>query len=120
LLCHIQRAIDITDAGPYGEIVNYLAIHREVEDAVRRTLSYVDGVTFARRATAPAHFGVGLRDTVCPPSTAFAAYNQYGDELGRPLPPDRTMHVYPFNQHEGGEAVHVRRQLRWLNALLVK
>jgi cephalosporin-C deacetylase len=113
-LCHIQRAIEITDAAPYGEIVNYLAVYREAEEAVRRTLSYVDGVVFARRAIAPAHFGVGLRDTVCPPSTVFAAYNQYGAD--RPAPADRTMHVYPFNQHEGGEAIHVRRQLSWLAA----
>lgn len=117
-LCHLQRAIEITDAAPYGEIVNFLAIHREAEDAVRRTLSYVDGVTFARRATAPAHFGVGLRDTVCPPSTVFAAYNQYGAVHDQPTPPDLTMHVYPFNHHEGGEAVQVRRQLRWLDALI--
>lgn len=115
-LCHLRRAIEITDAAPYGEIVNFLAIHREAEDAVRRTLSYVDGVSFARRATAPAHFGVGLRDTVCPPSTVFAAYNQYGAARDRPTPPDLTMHVYPFNHHEGGEAVQVRRQLQWLNA----
>jgi len=118
LMCHLQRAIEITDAMPYGEIVRYLAVHREAEDAVRRTLSYVDGVAFARRATAPAHFGVGLRDSVCPPSTAFAAYNQYGAANGRPTPPDQTMHAYPFNHHEGGEAVHVRRQLQWLAALL--
>jgi len=115
-LCHIQRAIDLTDAAPYGEIVNFLAVHREAEPAARHTLSYVDGVGFARRAVAPAHFGVGLRDTVCPPSTVFAAYNQYGAANGRTAPPDRTMHVYPFNGHEGGEAVHVRRQLRWLSA----
>lgn len=83
---------------------------------MRYTLSYVDGVTFGRRASAPAHFGVGLRDTVCPPSTVFAAYNQYGAANGQPQPPDRTIHVYPFNQQEGGEAVHMRRQLRWLNA----
>lgn len=117
-LCHVQRAIDITDAAPYGEIVQYLAVHREAEDAVRHTLSYMDGVTFARRAVAPAHFGVGLRDTVCPPSTAYAAYNQYGAAHGPSAPPDRTMHLYPFNQHEGGEALHVRRQLRWLGARL--
>jgi len=116
-LCHIQRAIDMTDAAPYGEIANFLSVHREVEEAARHTLSYVDGVTFARRATAPAHFGVGLRDNVCPPSTAFAAYNQYGAGNGRTEPPERTMHVYPFNGHEGGEAVHVRRQLRWLSTL---
>ncbi len=115
-LCHLQRAIEITDAAPYGEIVNYLAVHREAEEVVRRTLSYVDGVSFARRASAPVHLGVGLRDTVCPPSTVFAAYNQYGTANGRPTPPDRTIHVYPFNHHEGGEAVHTRRQLRWFNA----
>ncbi|GAA1037867.1 acetylxylan esterase [Virgisporangium ochraceum] len=108
-LCHVQRAIDITDAAPYGEIVAYLSVHRDAETAVRRTLSYVDGVSFARRATAPGHWGVGLRDTVCPPSTVFAAYNRYGHD-------DRTIEVYPFNHHEGGDAHHVARQLDWLAA----
>lgn len=106
-LCHIQRAIDITDAAPYGEIVTFLAVHREAEEAARRTLSYMDGVAFARRAKAPAHFGTGLRDTVCPPSTVYAAFNQYAAE-------DKVIYAYPFNHHEGGEAVHMRRQLRWL------
>jgi cephalosporin-C deacetylase len=106
-MCHVGRAVEITDAAPYSEIVTYLSVHREAVDAVYHTLSYVDGVNFARRATAPALFATGLRDTVCPPSTVFAAYNHYAGV-------DRTMHVYPFNHHEGGEAVHVRRQLRWL------
>jgi cephalosporin-C deacetylase len=128
LLCHPRRAIEITEAGPYGEIVNYLSVHRDAEQAVRHTLSYVDGVAFARRAQAPAHFGVGLRDNICPPSTVFAAYNQYGahhrdssgdgnsdgDALSNGGAPERTIHVYPFNHHEGGEAVQVERQLHWL------
>jgi cephalosporin-C deacetylase len=109
-LCDIERALALTDLAPYGEITQYLAVHREAHARVRRTLSYMDGVSFARRATAPAHFGVGLRDTVCPPSTAFAAHNHYGG-------PDRTMHVYEFNGHEGGEALHIRRQLEWLAKL---
>ncbi|MEU4570186.1 acetylxylan esterase [Micromonospora sp. NPDC023956] len=117
-LCDVQRAIELTDVAPYGEIVRYLAVHREAEQAVRRTLSYVDGVTFARRATAPAHFGIGLRDDVCPPSTGFAAYNQYGAGAGRPSPPARELHTYPFNGHEGGEAVHTRRQLCWLDSVI--
>ena len=118
-LCHIQRAIEHhRRRARTARSRSYLAVHREAEEAVRRTLSYVDGVNFARRATAPAHFGVGLRDTVCPPSTVFAAYNQYGAANGRPAPPDREMHVYPFNHHEGGEAVHVRRQLSWLGSVL--
>lgn len=118
LLCHVQRAIEITDAPPYGEIVNFLAVHREAEDAVRHTLSYVDGVAFARRAVAPAHFGTGLRDNVCPPSGVFAAHNHYGAANGRPERPAREIHAYPFNHHEGGEAVQVRRQLRWLAEVL--
>lgn len=28
--------------------------------------------------------------------------------------PDGTIEVYPFNHHEGGEAPHTNRQLRWL------
>lgn len=117
-LCHVQRAIELTDEAPYGEIVRYLAANREAEAAVRRTLSYVDGVTFARRAVAPAHFGIGLRDTVCPPSTGFAAYNQYGAASGRPAQPEREVHVYPFNQHDVAEGLHHRRQLRWLSGVL--
>ncbi|MFV2102925.1 acetylxylan esterase [Micromonospora sp. LOL_024] len=117
-LCHVQRAIEITDVGVYGEIVNYLAVNRDAEPAVRRTLSYFDGVNFARRANAAAHFGIGLRDMVCPPSTGFAAYNQYGAAAtGQPLS-DRTMHVYPFNGHEHGDSTQVRRQLRWLADVL--
>ncbi|WP_435614794.1 acetylxylan esterase [Streptomyces coelicoflavus] len=92
LLCGIRRALDLTDAGPHGEIAAYLSVHQGTERAAYRTLSYLEGVSFARRAHAPAHFGVGLRDTVCPPSGAYAA----------------------FNRHEGGDAVHVRRQLGWL------
>jgi cephalosporin-C deacetylase len=71
-LCHIQRAVDLTDRDPYAEIVRYLAVHRGHADDVFRTLSYLDGATFARRATAPALFSVALRDPVCPPSTVPA------------------------------------------------
>jgi cephalosporin-C deacetylase len=114
LLCQPARAVELTGEAPYGELVTYLSVHRDAEAAVRRTLSYVDGVSFARRATAPAHFGTGLRDTVCPPSTVYAAYNHYGAANGNPDRPARTIHPYRFNHHEGGDAVQVRAQLRWL------
>lgn len=105
-LCDIPRALAITDADPYGEIVRYLAVHRGAADQVLRTLSYVDGVHHARRATAPALFATGLRDTVCPPSTVFAARNAYAA--------DAEIAVYAYNHHEGGEAHHTARQLTWL------
>ncbi|TQJ90611.1 acetylxylan esterase [Streptomyces sp. SLBN-31] len=115
-LCGVRRALDLTDAGPYGEIAAYLAVHRGAEAAAYRTLSYVEGISFARRAHAPAHFGVGLRDTVCPPSGAYAAFNRYAELSG--ADPRKEIRAYPYNGHEGGDAVHVRRQLDWLAALL--
>jgi cephalosporin-C deacetylase len=107
-LCDIRRALAVTDDDPYGEIVRYLAVHRGAQDQVLRTLSYLDGVHFARRATAPALFATGLRDSICPPSTVFAAHNHYAA--------DREIAVYPHNHHEGGEAFHTARQLTWLAA----
>ncbi|MFF7948074.1 acetylxylan esterase [Streptomyces griseorubiginosus] len=114
-LCGIRRALDLTDASPYGEISAYLSVHRGAEGAAYRTLSYMEGVSFARRAIAPAHFGVGLRDTVCPPSGAYAAFNRYGELTG--AEPRKEIHAYPYNGHEGGEAVQVRRQLDWLGGV---
>ncbi|MFE5175407.1 acetylxylan esterase [Streptomyces sp. NPDC056601] len=116
LLCGIRRALDLTDAGPYGEIAAYLAVHRGAEGAAYRTLGYVEGISFARRAHAPAHFGVGLRDMVCPPSGAYAACHRYGELTG--ANPGREIHAYPFNGHEHGDAVHVRRQMVWLRGVL--
>lgn len=109
-LCHIERSIDITDAHPYAEIVQYLSVHRDAAQTVLNTLSYFDGVNFARRIDAAALFSCGLRDMICPPSGVFAAFNALGSTH------DKEMAVYPFNQHEGGEAPHVSRQLAWLKA----
>ncbi|MCT9138187.1 acetylxylan esterase [Streptomyces violarus] len=124
LLCGIRRALDLTDAGPYGEIAAYLSVHRGAEREAYRTLSYMEGISFARRASAAAHFGVGLRDTVCPPSGVYGAFNRYGELAGAEAEARaetearKEIHAYPFNGHEGGDAVHVRRQLGWLAGVI--
>ena len=33
-LCHFERAVGMTDADPYGEIVRYLSVHRGAEERV--------------------------------------------------------------------------------------
>ncbi|MFJ5222711.1 acetylxylan esterase [Streptomyces sp. NPDC088400] len=116
LLCGIRRALDLAGAGPYAEIAAYLAVHRGAAEAALRTLSYMEGASFARRAQAPAHFGVGLRDTVCPPSGVYSAFNRYGELAGHA--PRLEMRSYPFNGHEGGDAAHVREQLSWLREVV--
>ncbi|TQK18900.1 cephalosporin-C deacetylase [Microbacterium sp. SLBN-154] len=96
-LCHFERAVGLTDADPYQEIVRYLRVHRGAEERVFRTLSYVDGVNFAARISAPALFSAALHDMICPPSTVFAAYNRVPVD-------DKAIEVYPFNEHEGGQS----------------
>jgi cephalosporin-C deacetylase len=105
-LCHFRRAVDIGGQEPYLELTRYLSTHRDRAEAVFRTLSYFDGANLATLATAPALISVALMDTVCPPSTVFAAFHRYGGPA--------EIAVYPYNDHEGGQAHHWTRQLDWL------
>lgn len=105
-LCHIDRALTITDRDPYSEVVRYMRVKRDMEESALRTLSYVDGANMARRATAPALFSVALMDPICPPSTVFAAYNRYAGS-------EKEIVVYPWNEHEGGQMDQEGRKLRW-------
>jgi len=41
-LCHIHRAIELTDSFPYQEIVNYCRIHRTDSSQALETLTYFD------------------------------------------------------------------------------
>jgi cephalosporin-C deacetylase len=107
-LCHFRRATTLVDTAPYNEIRNYLKVHRDKTEAVYRTLSYFDGVNFARQASAKALFSVALMDTVCPPSTVFAAYNHYRGE--------KDIRIYEFNNHEGGQSYQNLEKLAWLSA----
>jgi len=108
-LCHYRRAIEITDEDPYGEIALYLHIHRDDEERSFRTLSYFDGLNFAARTKVPALYSVGLMDTICPPSTVYAAFNWHAGP--------KEIKVYPYNNHEGGGTFHAREKLSFARRL---
>lgn len=112
-LCHFARAIGLTDREPYQELVRYLAVHRDARDRTLRTLSYVDGVSMARRASAPGLFSVALMDMTCPPSTVYAAFHAYAHETKRIV-------SYEFNDHEGGGTHQWMQQAAFLAALGVQ
>ena len=110
-LCEFPRSVEITPRDPFPEISRYLAVHRDNGEQVFATLSYFDGVNFARRSHASALFSVGLMDTVCPPSTVYAAYNAYQGS-------DKSIREYHYNDHEGGGSFQEREQLKWLGSIL--
>ncbi len=109
-LCHYRRAMDLTDAHPYQEIVKYCSIHRDKIDTVFKTLSYFDGLNFASRARCPALFSTGLLDEVCPPSTVFAAYNHYAGT-------NKRINAWPYNHHEGGDSFQEMEKMKFLAEL---
>ena len=115
-LADYPRALDVATTGPYPELENYLKRHRGEVEAAFATLPYFDVVNLARAARVPAYFSVALRDTTCPPSTVYATYNNYGESS--PVPVEKSIEEYPFNNHEGGGEHHVARQLAWLRKLL--
>ncbi len=62
------------------------------EDCVFEKLGYIDIQFLAPRIRAEVLWGIGLMDTICPPSSQFAAYNK--------IVSSKTMTVYPDFGHE--------------------
>jgi cephalosporin-C deacetylase len=108
-LSHFRRAIGLTDEYPYQEIVRYLQVHRDCEETVFRTLSYLDGMNFAARIKAHTLFSVALMDDICPPSAVFGTYNQ--------IDAPKDIKVYRFNKHDGGGPHHALEKIRFINNL---
>ena len=51
-MCDIERAIDVASDPPYTELVEYLALHPQLDDAARLTLRHVDNALLASRIEA--------------------------------------------------------------------
>ena len=77
-LTDMQRAYREHSDGPWTELEWYFRMfdpfHKQ-EDKVFTTLSYFDAMNFAPWVTCPVLMAVALKDTACPPATAYALYN---------------------------------------------
>ena len=79
----------------YQELQEYFRrfdpLHQK-EDAIFEKLGYIDIQHLAARIQADVLWGIGLMDTICPPSSQFAAYNK--------LKSQKSMEIYPDFSHE--------------------
>jgi cephalosporin-C deacetylase len=108
-LSNFARAVQVTPAAPYKEIIDFCAVYPQHVTRVFESLSYLDIVNHARHIDQPALFSVGLLDEITPASTVYAAYNHYAGP--------KAIEVYPFNGHEGGGTRHLHAKLDYLDAL---
>ncbi len=96
-LCDYKRVWQMDQAkDAYFELREYFRrfdpLH-EREDAVFTRLGYIDVQHLAASIQGKVMMAVGLMDTVCPPSTQFAAYNKITSE--------KSLRIYPDFEHEG-------------------
>mgnify|MGYP001045487490 CR=1 FL=1 len=96
-LCDYQRVWEMDLAqGAYAEIREFFRwydpCHRR-EDEIFTKLGYIDVQHLCPRIRGEILMGVGLMDTICPPSTQFAAYNK--------ITSPKSLAIYPDFTHEG-------------------
>ena len=108
-LCDWRRAVRLADRGPYADVARHCAGPPDHVERIMGTLDYFDGMFFGRRSNAPAIFSVALMDRVCPPSTVYAAFNNYAGA--------KSIDVYEFNDHEGGGITQTLKQMQFLSSL---
>lgn len=101
-LSDYRRVWDIDQArAAYQELQDYFRhydpLHERNEETFTK-LGYIDVQYLAPRIRAEILMSVGLMDTVCPPSTQFAAYNKITSEKHLAIYPDFAHEDLPGNQ----------------------
>jgi cephalosporin-C deacetylase len=96
-LCDYKRVWEMDMArDAYQELRAYFRhydpLHEREEETFRK-LGYIDVQHLANRIQGEVLMAVGLMDTICPPSTQFAAYNK--------IKSSKNMVIYPDFGHEG-------------------
>src|SRR5699024_11996780 len=64
-LCGIARSLEVTDAGPYGDLSTYLGVHRTRAEEILAVLDFVALTHLRPRADCPTWVSVGTGGMVC-------------------------------------------------------
>jgi cephalosporin-C deacetylase len=96
-LCDFQRVWEMDLAkDAYEELRWFFRVHDPLhrrQEEIFTKLGYIDCQHLAPRIRGEVLMGTGLMDTICPPSTQFAAYNR--------ITAPKQMEIYPDFGHEG-------------------
>lgn len=101
-LCDYKRVweMDLAERA-YAELRSFFRMYdpnHERENQIFAALGYIDLQHLAKRIWGEVLMGTGLMDTVCPPSTQFAAYNKIKSK--------KQMVIYPDFGHEDLPGFH--------------
>jgi cephalosporin-C deacetylase len=98
-ICDYKRVWDMDLAkDAYDELKQYFRRHDPLhkrEDEIFNKLGYIDVQNLVHRIKGEVIIAVGLMDTICPPSTQFAAYNKITSKKSLAIYPDFGHEDYP-------------------------
>ena len=98
-LCDYQRVWEMDQAKEaYKELADFFRRHdprHQRENEIFTRLGYIDCQHLAPRIKARVLMGIGLMDSICPPSTQFAAYNKITAAKRRCVYPDFAHEILP-------------------------
>ncbi len=92
--------------GSFAAVNDYLRKFPDNLDKAYETLSYFDTMNMAQDIRAKVFASVALADPVCPAKCYYATYNRILSE--------KSICVYPFNEHDGARDTHVEREMRFI------
>lgn len=96
-LCDYRRVWEMDlSVDAYSELREYfrhMDPQHKCESEIFTRLGYIDNKNIAHRIRAEVKMFTGLMDTICPPSTQFAAYNR--------ITAPKSVEIYPDFAHEG-------------------
>ena len=110
--CYLELSQNISRSDVTYEINSFLSKNKSKKKAIKKNLSYFDAINFAEKVNIPILSAVGLKDTISPPECVFALFNH--------LKCEKTMEVYPEDDHNAGGEVQFKKAVQWTREILLK
>jgi cephalosporin-C deacetylase len=108
---YLDLSQNISKSDASNEINSYLSLNKSKKKQIKKNLSYFDTINHSDRIKIPVLTAVGLKDTFSPPECIFALFNH--------LLCEKTIEVYPEDDHVAGGLVQFLKAIRWSKTILL-
>jgi cephalosporin-C deacetylase len=110
--CYLELSQNISKSDATYEINSFISNNQSKKKVIKKNLSYFDAINFSDKINIPVLAAVGLKDTISPPECVFALFNH--------LQCEKTMEVYPEDDHFAGGEVQFKKAIKWTKGILLE
>jgi cephalosporin-C deacetylase len=110
--CYLELSQNISRSDATNEINSFLSGNQSKKKIIKRNLSYFDSINLSDKINIPTLASVGLKDNYSSPECVFALFNH--------LKCEKTMEVYPEDDHSAGGKEQLKKAIQWSKEILLK